>query len=242
MESSNPTFRARAFDSISRVFVGSEAMTVRGTLTKTLVLMLATAFSAGVVWTAEPTVYGPAMLTGAIGGLILALATSFRPDWAKYTAPLYAVFEGLALGAISAIYNARYAGLPATAVAITLVTAIALLTAYRMGWVRVTDRMRTIASVALVSLLLTYLVTWVLSLFGVPMTFMTGSGTFGIGFSILTTGLAAFFLLLDIDNVEAMAAAGLPKSMEWYGAFGLLVTLIWLYLELLRLLSKLQKR
>jgi len=242
MESTNPAFRSKAIEELSRRSVGAAAMTVSGTATKTLVLLLATAFSAGLVWQADQAVWGSAMLVGSIGGLILALATSFKPTWAPITAPLYAVVEGLALGAISGIYNARFVGLPMMAVAATLVTAVLLFAAYRARLITVTDRMRAVAGMALMGLLATYLLQFVLGFFHISMPFINGGGVLGIGFSLLSTGLAAFFLLLDMDRVEQMVRSGLPKSMEWYGAFGFLVTLIWLYMEMLKLLSKLNRR
>jgi uncharacterized YccA/Bax inhibitor family protein len=242
MESSNPAFQNKAIEALRRSTVGSDTMTVGGTATKTLILLLVTAFSAGMVWTADPSVYRAAMLVGTIGGLVFALATSFRPQWAPITAPLYAVLEGLALGAISAIYNAQFRGLPFTAVAATLVTAVLLFALYRTGLVKVTQRMRSVATMMLLGLMGTYLLHFVMSFFGSGISLINSSSTFGILFSVAATGLAAFFLLLDMDRVESMSRSGLPKSMEWYGAFAFLVTLVWLYLEMLRLLSKLQRR
>ncbi len=241
MESTNPALRSRALDELSRRAVGDAAMTVNGTATKTLVLLLATTFSALLVWQ-RPESWGSAMLFGSIGGLVLALATSFKPTWAPITAPLYAVVEGLALGAISGIYNVRFAGLPMMAVGATLVTAVLLFAVYRAGLITVTDRMRAVAGMALMGLMATYLLQFVLGFFGSGIPFINGNGMLGIGFSLLSTGLAAFFLLLDMDRVEQMVKSGMPKALEWYGAFGFLVTLVWLYMEMLRLLSKLQKR
>lgn len=217
-------------------------MTVSGTATKTIVLLLATAFSAIMVWRAGPSVYGPSMLIGIIGGLILAMATAFKPMWAPVTAPIYAVVEGLALGAISAIYQTQLAGLPMLAVAATMSTAIVMFLVYRAGLIKVTARMRSVATMALLGVMATYLLQFILGFFGMSIPFINGNGAIGIAVSAFTTGLAAFFLLLDMDQVERMAAAGLPKSAEWYGAFSFLVTLVWLYLEMLRLLAKLQRR
>lgn len=242
MESSNPALSTRVIDELRRSAAGTGTMTVAGTATKTLILLLVTAFSAGMIWTADPAVYRSAMLIGTIGGLVFALATSFKPAWAPVTAPLYAVTEGLALGAISAIYNTQFRGLPMAAVASTMVTAVLLFALYRTGIIKVTDKMRAVASMLLLGLMGTYLLHFILSFFGHGIPLINSSSMFGIGFSVLTTGLAAFFLLLDMDRVEAMARSGLPKRMEWYGAFAFLVTLIWLYLEMLRLLSKLQRR
>ncbi len=243
MQSTNPAFRSRAIEALRGSAAGSVPMTLTGTATKTLLLLVLTTFSAGVIWTAaDPTMYGAAMLFGSLGGLALAFATSFRPTWAPITAPLYAVVQGIALGAISAIYNARARGLPMLAVAATMITAVILFAAYRAGLVKVTDRMRTVATMALFGLMGTYLLQFVLGFFGVSIPFINGNGIIGIGFSLLATGLAAFFLLLDMDRVEQMVKSGLPKALEWYGAFGFLVTLIWLYMEMLRLLNKLQRR
>ncbi|MES2524686.1 MAG: Bax inhibitor-1/YccA family protein [Gemmatimonadota bacterium] len=242
MESSNPALHNRAIDALRRTAAGTGTMTVGGTAIKTIILLLVTTFSATMVWTADPSVYRTAMMVGFIGGLVFALITSFKPQWAPVTAPLYAVLEGLALGAISAIYNANFKGLPATAIAATLVTAILMFTLYRTGVIKVTEKMRAVATMALLGLMGVYLLQFVLGFFGNGIPGFNGSGVFGIGISVLATGLAAFFLLLDMDQVEKMAQSGLPKSMEWYGAFAFLVTLIWLYLEMLRLLSKLQRR
>ncbi|HYW30076.1 MAG TPA: Bax inhibitor-1/YccA family protein [Gemmatimonas sp.] len=242
MESSNPALNNRAIDALRRSAAGTGTMTVGGTAIKTVILLLVTTFSAAMVWTADPSVYGTAMIVGTIGGLVFALATSFKPQWAPITAPLYAVLEGLALGAISALYNAQAYGLPATAVAATMVTAIAMFTLYRTGVIKVTEKMRAVASMALLGLLGVYLLQFILGFFGNGIPGFGGSGLLGIGVSVFATGLAAFFLLLDMDRVEQMAKSGLPKSMEWYGAFAFLVTLVWLYLEMLRLLSKLQRR
>jgi len=242
MESTNPALRSRALEALRGSSAGSASMTITGTATKTLVLLLLTTFSAGLIWTAaEPTMYGTAMIFGSIGGLVLALATSFRPTWAPITAPLYAVVQGIALGAISAVYNARARGLPVMAVAATMVTALVLFAVYRAGLIKVTDRMRAVASMALLGLLATYLLQFVLGFFGMAIPLINGNGIVGIGFSLLATGLAAFFLLLDMDRVEQMVQSRLPKSLEWYGAFGFLVTLVWLYMEMLRLLSKLRR-
>lgn len=217
-------------------------MTVNGTATKTLVLLLVTTFAAGVVWVSDPAQYRGAMMIGMIGGLVMALATTFKPQWAPITAPLYAALEGMALGAVSAIYNMSYKGLPMMAVSATLVTALLMFALYRSRIITVTDRMRSVASMALLGLLATYLLQWILGFFSIQIPFINGTGIIGIGFSLLATGLAAFFLLLDMDQVERMANSRLPKSMEWYGAFSFLVTLVWLYLEMLRLLSKLTRR
>lgn len=242
MESSNPALRSSALERFGRHATGEAAMTVNGTATKTLILLLVTTFAAAVVWRSPAEQWNTAIMIGMIGGLVFALATTFKPNWAPFSAPLYAVLEGMALGGISALYNTRYKGLPVMAVFATMITAISLFAIYRARLITVTDRMRSVATMALLGLALTYLVQIVLGFFGMQIPLINGSGIIGIGFSLLATGLAAFFLLLDMDQVEKMAKSGLPKSMEWYGAFSFLVTLVWLYLEMLRLLSKLNRR
>lgn len=242
METSNPALRSGSLERFGRQAAGEAAMTVNGTATKTLVLLLVTTFAAGYVWMSDPALWRTAMGIGMVGGFIMALATTFKPTWAPVSAPLYAVLEGMALGGISATINARYRGIPVMAVAATMVTAIVMFAVYRAKIITVTDKMRSVATMALLGLAATYLLQWILSMFGVAIPFINGSGVIGIGISLFATGLAAFFLLLDMDQVERMARSGLPKSMEWYGAFSFLLTLVWLYLEMLQLLSKLNRR
>lgn len=243
MARSNPALRS-AFE---RTYSGivSERMTIAGTVGKTLMLLLLTVFSAGVVWVnmaGNPALMGPAILVGALGGLVVAMVTTFKPNLAPWTAPLYAVLEGLALGAISWMYNRQYFGLPVMAVGLTAMTALAMLIAYRVGIIRATPTFRKVVVSATLGIMLFYLLSFGLSFFGVQMPMIHSSGPLGIGFSLLVTAVAAFNLVLDFDLIEQGAAQGAPKFMEWYGGFALLVTLVWLYLEMLRLLSKLQRR
>ncbi|MGV3707342.1 MAG: Bax inhibitor-1/YccA family protein [Gemmatimonas sp.] len=242
MESSNPAYRSAALERYGKLAAGEAAMTTTGTATKTLVLLLVTTFAAGVVWQSPPEQWRTAMMIGMIGGLIMAFATIFKPMWAPVTAPLYAVLEGMALGGISATINLAYRGLPMLAVGATLVTAVLMFVLYRTRIIKVTDRMRSVATTALLGLAGFYLVQILLGFFGVTIPFVNGSGIIGIGVSLFATGLASFFLLLDMDRVEQMVQSGLPKSMEWYGAFSFLLTLVWLYLEMLQLLRKLNSR
>lgn len=242
MQSTNPAYRSAALERFGKPAVGEAAMTTTGTATKTLVLLLVTTFAAGVVWTSDPAQWRTAMMIGLIGGLVMALATTFKPMWAPVTAPLYAVLEGMALGGLSASINVAYKGLPMMAVGATLVTAVLMFALYRTRIVTVTDKMRSVATMALLGLAGFYLLQMVLGLFSVQIPFVNGSGILGIGISLFATGLASFFLLLDMDQVEKMARSGLPKSMEWYGAFSFLLTLVWLYLEMLQLLRKLNSR
>jgi uncharacterized YccA/Bax inhibitor family protein len=175
-------------------------------------------------------------------GLGLALASTFKPRWARVTGPLYAAVQGLTLGAISAVYQYEYDGIVVQAVGLTAIVAAAMLFAYATRVIRVTERVRSTIVVATMGIAAFYLISLVLRLFDVNMPFVWDSGPLGIGFSVLVVGIAAFNLLLDFDLAERGAQMGLPKYMEWYCAFGLTVTIVWLYLEILRLLSKLRDR
>ena len=241
MNRSNPALRESVLRSITTAGVVGERMTIQGAITKSFALILLAAFSAAWVWSAVPTkpeIVGPAILIGLIGGLITALLTTFRPNFAPITAPLYAVLEGLALGAISAIYQARYQGLPAQAVGLTCAVALGMLIAYRTGLLRATETFKRVVVSATVGIALFYFVTIVLQLFHVSTPFLYDSSPIGFGFSLIVTGIAALNLVLDFDLIEQTARAGAPKYMEWYGGFALLVTLVWLYLEMLRLLAR----
>ena len=176
------------------------------------------------------------------GGLILALVTTFKKEWAPVTAPLYALVEGFFLGAISAMYELRFDGIVFQAVALTFGTLGALLLAYRSGLIKATENFKLGVVAATGGIFLIYLVTFVLGFFGVNVPFVHESGLLGIGFSLFVVVVAALNLVLDFDFIESGVDAGAPKYMEWYGAFGLMVTLVWLYVEFLRLLSKLQSR
>jgi uncharacterized YccA/Bax inhibitor family protein len=184
----------------------------------------------------------PFMIGGLIGGLVLALVTVFKKEWAGFTAPGYAVCEGLVLGALSAIFELQYPGIVMQAVALTFGTLFCLLMAYKTQIIRVTEKFRLGVFVATAAIALVYLVSIVLGFFHIQVPFMVGSGLVSIGFSLFVVGIAALNLVLDFDMIERGAEAGAPKYMEWYGAFGLMVTLVWLYMEILRLLAKLRGR
>jgi uncharacterized YccA/Bax inhibitor family protein len=184
----------------------------------------------------------PLVLGGAIGGLVLALVTAFKKTWAPFTAPLYAVVEGVFIGALSAIFEARYPGIVIQAVGLTFGTMAAMLLAYRSGLIRATEKFKLGVVAATGGILLLYLAQFVMGFFGHSMGFISGNGFMAIGFSAFVVVIAALNLVLDFDLIESGAQSGAPKYMEWYGAFALTVTLVWLYLEILRLLSKLQSR
>jgi uncharacterized YccA/Bax inhibitor family protein len=223
-------------------------MTFRGTLNKfgfLFIMVMATAFY---VWN-EASVGNNVsgyIMGGAIGGLVLALVLMFKPTLAQYLAPAYALLEGLVVGGISAIYNDAFAkvapGIVMQAVVLTFGTAIAMYLLFTFRIIRVTERFRSIMFAAIGGIALFYLITFVLSLFGVNISGLQQGSLMSIGISIAITAIAALSLLLDFDRIEQGSAMGAPKHMEWYCAFGLLVTLVWLYVEILRLLGNLYGR
>ena len=245
MRSSNPALKDNTFTGV-RAAAGEPAMTLQGTATKSLLLIILTVFSASFTWNAvaagNTAILLPATLVGGIGGFIVAMITVFKPKLSPYTGPIYAVLEGLLLGGISSLYNQRFQGLPLQAVALTFGVFIAFLIVYRMGLIRATERFRLGVVAATGGIAVMYLLSFVLGFFGVRMSFLHDSSPLSIGISLVIVAVAALNLVLDFDFIERGVEQGAPKFMEWYGAFGLLVTLVWLYLEILRLLSKLQGR
>jgi uncharacterized YccA/Bax inhibitor family protein len=230
------------------------AMTVRGTLTATSLLFLILLVAAYFGWqaTPEPTVdaatntirYGfPGIaLVGVAIGFAAVMALIFRPQWAKYVAPVYAVGQGFAVGAISAYYNQLFDGIVIQAVGATLGVFAVMLVLYRTRIIRVTERFRRVIVLATLGVMAFYLVSFIVNLFGAEVTFLREPNVFGILFSVGVSILAALNLTLDFDFIERGTKAGLNKDFEWYAAFGLMVTIVWLYLELLRLLALLQGR
>ena len=188
----------------------------------------------------------PLMLGGALGGLVVALVITFKKEWSGYLAPAYAILEGLFVGAISAYFNflfqEKYPGIITHAVLITFAVAASMYLLFTLRIIKVTDKLRSIIFVATASIAVFYLLTWILSFFGIQFAFLTTDSTFGIIFSLAVIAIAALNLVLDFDMIEKGSEMGAPKYMEWYGAFGLLVTLVWLYLEILRLLAKMNSR
>jgi uncharacterized YccA/Bax inhibitor family protein len=242
IRSGNPALGEDTFRG-TRVTRG-EAMTVGGTVNKTALALAILMAAAATVWNLgarDARVPGLTMV-GLLGGLVLAVATIWKKEWAPITTPLYAACEGLALGGISIGFEMRYPGLVAQAVFLTFGVLAALLAAYRSGLIRMTDNLRLGLVAATGGIGVVYLIDFVMHFFGAGVPLIRGSSPIGIGFSLVVVAIAAFNLVLDFDFIERGADSGAPKYMEWYGAFGLLVTLVWLYLELLRLLSKLQER
>jgi uncharacterized YccA/Bax inhibitor family protein len=245
MRTSNPALKDEYFRRDAAA-LGEGVMTMQGTTTKSFLLVLLAVFSAAFTWreylSGNSGILMPAILVGGIGGFIVAMVTVFKPRLAPITAPFYAVLEGLLLGAISARYQAQWAGLPMQAVGLTFMVFLAMLIVYRTRIIKVTEKFRFGVVAATGGIMLFYLLSIVLSFVGVQIPLVHGSGIIGIGFSLVVVGVAALNLVLDFDLIENGVKAQAPKYMEWYGAFALLVTLVWLYLEMLRLLSKLQRR
>jgi uncharacterized YccA/Bax inhibitor family protein len=184
----------------------------------------------------------PWLFVSWIGGFVLAIVTVFKPKIARFTGPLYAAAMGLLMGAISAAFEVQYDGIVLQAISLTVAVFAIMLVLYSTRTIKVTDRLRTTVMVATGAIALVYLVSIVLSFFGTTVPMIHDAGPVGILFSLVVVGIASFNLLLDFDFIERGVAAGAPRYMEWYGAFGLMVTLIWLYLEILRLLAKLRER
>ena len=241
MRTSNPVLRAETFDIPN---YGKAAMTLRGTIAKTAVFLLITASTtiATYVLARQGANVMPVAVAGAIVGFVFALITAFKPAWAAVTGSLYAAAEGLFLGAISALFEVRYPGIALSAAGCTVGTLAGLLIAYQSGLIRATENFRLGVFAATAGIALFYLAGMVLGLFGVHIPYIHESGLIGIGFSGFVVVVAALNLVLDFDFIERGVATGAPKYMEWYGAFGLLVTLIWLYIEILRLLAKIMGR
>ena len=245
MRTSNPTLNGKVFRGFP-VALG-ETMTLEGTVNKTGILLLCTVATAAWTWHLArnpdtlPLDY-VLLLVGLFGGLIFALITAFKKAWSPVTAPIYALLEGLVLGGLSATLEVRFPGIAIESVCLTFGTLLVLLMAYRSGMIKVTAKFRLGVIAATGAIFLFYMLELVLGFFGIHFASINGSGALGIGISLVIVCVAALNLVLDFDFIESGVAAGAPKYMEWYGAFGLMVTLIWLYLEMLRLLAKVRGR
>lgn len=246
IKTANPALNRSAFQGLENTAAG-DVMTISGVVNKSAVLLALVLLSAMHVWniffkSGNPQVVMPYILGGMIGGLVFALVTIFSKKMSPFTAPVYALFEGLVLGGLSAVFEARYPGIVVQAVSLTFGTLFALLIAYRSGLIEVTENFKLGVFAATGGIMIVYLVSIVLNLFGVNMPYIHGNGLVGIGFSLFVVVIASLNLVLDFDFIESGVESGAPKYMEWYAAFGLMVTLIWLYIEILRLLAKLQSR
>jgi uncharacterized YccA/Bax inhibitor family protein len=246
-KSSNPALGSKVFDN-SAVTDYSEVMTMRGTMNKFGFMLLMLLGSAYYSWKqfAEGGNVTPLIWTGIIGGFITAIIIIFKKEWAPYLAPLYGLLEGLFLGAISAAYNNAFAAqapnIVIDAVGLTFGTAIAMYFLYTFKVIRATERFKSVIITATAGIAVFYLITLIMGMFHVNLGFMYDSSPLSIGISLVIVVIAALNLIMDFDMVEQGSAAGAPKYMEWYCAFGLMVTIVWLYMEILRLLSKLNSR
>ena len=242
IRTSNPALNARTFADLRRDPT-APPMTLEGTVNKAALLLFLVVVPAAWVWSQvrtafDPSVVGPWILLGVIGGFIAAIVTVFKKEWSPVTAPVYAALEGLALGGLSALLETKYPGIVMQSVGLTFATLAAMLIAYRTGLIKATEKFKLGVVAATGAIALYYVIGLVLSFFHVAMPFLQGNSTASIVVSGIIVVVAALNLILDFDFIESGVAGGAPKYMEWYGAFGLMVTLIWLYLEILRLLAK----
>lgn len=251
LKSGNPTLTEKMFDKSLHTEAGLQGtMSVRGTINKFGFMMLMVIAGAAYTWHLfeqlnEGLMY-TLMIVGAIGGLVTALVISFKPTWAPYLAPAYGILQGFFIGGISAIMNEafadQYPGLIMQAVGLTFGVAISMFLLYNFRIINATQRFKSVVVGATLGIGIFYLITILLRLFGVNVSFMYDSSWLSIGISLFIVAIAALNLIMDFDMIEKGAEMGAPKHMEWYGAFGLLVTIVWLYIEILRLLSKLGSR
>ena len=238
LRSGNPVLSKSTFINTGSI---SEKMTINGTVNKTAISLLLLVGTGYITFTS----INPVILIGCgIGGFIVAIITVFKKEWAPITVPIYAILEGGALGGISYMYNSMYDGIVTNAIFLTIGILLSLLTAYRSGYIKPTENFKLGIFAATGGIAIVYLINFVMGFFGSSMGIMQidNASPMSIGFSVVVVIIAALNLVLDFDFIEEGAEKGAPKYMEWYGAFGLLVTLIWLYLEILRLLAKLNSR
>ena len=248
MKSGNPVLNERVFSQAGH-YADGNAMTIQGAVGKTFILLALTVAPALWVWgeisnpqsTFLPYLI-PAIGVSAIAGFIVAMVTSFKKEWAPVTAPIYAVFEGVFLGVMTSLFNKAYPGIAVEAVALTFGVLFCLLAAYQAGFIRATPTFTRVIVAATMAIALFYLISMVVGIFGIQAPLIHSSSGMGIAFSFVVVVVAALNLVLDFNLIEQGARDGAPKYMEWFSAFALLVTLIWLYVEILRLLSKLSNR
>lgn len=241
----NPVLSEKAFDYAARNS-SEETMTINGAINKAIILSLILTLSALVsvyfVLAKNLELLYPAVMISSIGTIILAIIMIFKKEMAKTLSILYAILEGVAIGGISFIFNAVYDGIVAQAVFFTSADLLIMLLLYRFRIIRVNDKFRSVIFGATLCIAVVYLINFILHFFGMSVPFLNDSSPIGIGISVVIVSIASFNLLLDFDFIEQGANANMPKYFEWYSAFGLLVTLVWLYLEILRLLSKIRSR
>lgn len=252
MKTSNPALGDKTFQNLASSGYGgmidaANRMSLSGTVNKTGVLLVCAMATAAWVWhmfvqSRDMADVGPYLALGAIGGLVMAMVTIFKKEWSPVTAPIYAALEGLVLGGLSAMFDLRYPGVAFQAVGLTFGTLFVLLFAYTSRIIKVTEKFRMGIVAATGGIMLFYLAEMILGFFHVQFLEINSGTGLGIVFSLIVCGIAALNLVLDFDFIERGVAYGAPKYMEWYGAFGIMVTMVWLYLEILRLLTKMRSR
>ena len=237
MRTSNPALGPNIFTGFS---YADQTMTVQGTVNKSALLLLITIIAATSVWAVSGlSVIG---IFASIPAFILAMITVFKQEWARITAPIYALVKGLALGSLSWMIHRFYPGLPVQAVVLTFGVFFSMLVAYRSGMIRATEKFMLGVAAATGGIVIFYMISWIISIFGVHNPLIHGSGLMSIGFSVVVVIVAALNLILDFEFIQGGERAGAPQHMEWYAAFSLMVTLVWLYMEILILLMKLAGR
>ena len=238
MKSGNPVLRDSTFTDAQP---GRGVMTLDGVVNKTGILILLCMVSFCYAWY-QPAPAMPLILAGCLGGFVVGIVTCFMPRISPYTSPVYALLEGLFLGGLSAMMERSFPYIAAQAAGLTFGTLVIMLTLYKTRIIRVTEGLKTAVIAATAAIAVLYFVGFILNCFGKQIPYIHSTGWIGIGFSLFVVGLASFNLLLDFDFIEQGVCNGAPKYLEWYAGFSLLVTLVWLYLELLRLLAKLRGR
>ena len=248
MNSNNPFFKNKTFTNTSAavevhettVIDRNETMTVSGTINKSFLMLILLIASAAVTWSmSNPIVFA---IGGAIVGFILVLIAAFKPQYSGFLAPGYAIFEGLFIGGISSIFEDMYPGIVIQAVSCTFLTFMVCFGLYKYEFVKVTERFKSVVLAATLAIATYYLFSWLLSMFTSFQPVHHGNSMFSIGISVFVIVIAALNLFLDFDQIEKGVQQKMPKYMEWYGAMGLMITLVWLYIEFLRLLSKLNRK
>ncbi|MCK5823877.1 MAG: Bax inhibitor-1/YccA family protein [Ichthyobacteriaceae bacterium] len=241
MKSSNPAFGENVWGKAS--YATSAPMTLQGTINKTLISLLLVVASAAYTWNTYMQGGNVSMIMGVgfIGGFILSMVTIFKNEWAHITVPAYALFEGAAIGGLSALFEVKFPGLPMQATALTFGTLFVMLFAYKQGLIKATEKFRAVIMASMGAIMTVYIISMIMSFFG-SYSFLQGNSLMSIVFSLVVTAVAALSLILDFDTIEKGVRNNAPKQFEWMGAFGLLVTLIWLYIEMLKLLSKISSK
>lgn len=248
--SNNPFFKSKSYTENNEVtheavVIGyDQTMTVSGTINKSFLMLILLITSASITWMMTMNGQNPIVMTvgGALVGFILVMIAVFKPQASTYLAPGYAIFEGLFIGGVSSIFEVMYPGIVIQAVSCTFITFIVCFGLYKYEIVKVNDKFRSIVIAATLAIVTYYIIAWLLSLFTSFQPIHHGNSMASIGISAIVIIVAALNLFLDFDQIERGAQARLPKYMEWFGAMGLMITLVWLYLEFLRLLSKLSSR